>query len=155
MLPRPQSDTAGPLSKGRPQTHEQSKPPRHFMSSVLTSSIARCPWYDDVIRLSSRTLPPFEAWKNTALLFAGSNAWRWADLHRVRGGRAVTVLPPGARPSAIRWPVVADWVGDAGDLPAIEVLDLVRALIESGARRVQLVASSLPQRSLVARRAAS
>lgn len=155
MLPKPQNDTAGPLSKGRPQTHEHSKPRCHFMSSVHTSSITRCPWYDDVIRLSSGPLPPFEAWRDTALLFAGSHAWRWADRHRIRGGRAVTVLPPGASPNAIRWPVIADWVGQAGDLTAIEVIDLVRALIESGARRVQLVASSLPQRSLVARRAAS
>jgi hypothetical protein len=64
----------------------------------------------------------------------------------------VTVCPPGADPSAIQWPAVRHWVGDAGDLEAERVIELARRLIEAGAESVVLVARNLAEGALLARR---
>jgi hypothetical protein len=49
------------------------------------------------------------------------------------------LLPPGTDPAAVIWPRVSDWIGDAGDLPTEQALELARCLIDSGAARVQLI----------------
>ena len=103
----------------------------------------RCPWYAEVIQRAAQPRSPFSAWVGTSLLFAGSNAWAMARPHRERGARAVTVLPPGELPASIEWPPVADWIVDAGDLPAGEAVEVGRCLIDCGARRVQMVGDQL------------
>jgi hypothetical protein len=78
-----------------------------------------------------------------ALVFAGSQAWQLAADVRNAGRRAVTLLPPGADPGSLRWPLVHRWIGDCGDLDSAHVVQLARVLVGSGAMRVHLVAKSV------------
>lgn len=111
----------------------------------------RCPWYTDVCRLAAGPAPPYDRWQGSALIFAGPGAWQAAAPARNAGRRAVTVLPPDESPAAIRWPPVANWIGDA-DLEGAEAVALARELIAAGAQLVILRVPRLPERSLVARR---
>lgn len=112
----------------------------------------RCPWFADVQRLAAAPIGPYSGWRDTALIFAGRTAWERAEPIRNAGRRAVTVCPPGTDPKSIEWPKVQHWLGDAGDLPAGDVIALARALIEAGATRVTLVAASIPEGALIAKR---
>lgn len=112
----------------------------------------RAPWHGDVLRLAAEPIGPYSQWRDTALIFAGSDAWAAAAPTRNSGRRACTLLPPGADPKSIEWPKVQNWLGDAGDLPAGDVIALARALIEGGATRVTLVAASIPEGALIAKR---
>ncbi|MBK8070090.1 MAG: hypothetical protein IPK27_21505 [Rhodanobacteraceae bacterium] len=53
------------------------------------------------------------------------------------------MLPPSTDPAAILWPRVRWWIGDAGDLPTAEALELARVLIDFGAERVQMIGVNL------------
>lgn len=107
--------------------------------SALRSRGRRCPWYRDVIDLVERPRSPYDAWVGTALLFAGSAAWQLAEPARTNGRRAVTLLPPGADPEAMRWPPVRCWIGDCGDLDAGRVVRLAQVLAGAGALQVHLI----------------
>ena len=75
--------------------------------------------------------------------FAGSQAWQLAEPARIAGQRAVTLLPPGAEPEAIRWPPVRCWIGDCGDLDAGRVVRLAQVLVGAGALRLHLLAKNV------------
>lgn len=112
----------------------------------------RCPWFDDVTRLAADPAPAYIASRDRAMIFAGTGAWdRATDTHQA-GRRACTVLPPGTDPRNVRWPSVRFWIGDTGDLPTTEAIELARALIDAGAELVQLVGQYL-RPSLTMRRA--
>jgi hypothetical protein len=104
-----------------------------------------------VVRLIADPVPPYDAWRDTALVFAGSDAWAASAPTRKAGRRACTLLPPGSDPKAIEWPRVNQWVGETGDLPAGDVLALARSLIAAGAARVTLVTKSIPEGVLIAK----
>lgn len=103
------------------------------------STPRRCPWHADVIRLAAEPIAPYSAWRDRALIFAGSGAWSRAEATRDAGRRACTVLPPGTDPTSVRWPSIASWIGDTGDLPTADVIALARCLIDCGADRVHLI----------------
>lgn len=123
-------------------------------AAVQTSSrLRRCPWHADVIGLAAEPIAPYSAWRDCALIFAGSGAWSRAEATRDAGRRACTVLPPGADPAAVRWPSIACWIGDTGDLPTADVIALARCLIDCGADRVHLIGEHI-RPSMTMRRAA-
>lgn len=131
------SPAGGP---GFETTRVTEQPPQCSRPDVQTSSRPRrCPWFADVLRLSANPAPERSAWRWTAVIFAGSRAWDAAAPIRAAGRRACTLLPPGTDPAAVIWPRVSDWIGDAGDLPTEQALELARCLIDSGAARVQLI----------------
>ena len=114
-----------------------------------SSSLRRCPWHADVIELAARP----GAWHGTAILHAGTGAWDRAKPTRDAGRRACTVLPPGTDPAAVRWPSIASWIGDTGDLPTADAIALARCLIDCGADRVHLIGEHI-RPSMTMRRAA-
>lgn len=122
----------------------------HYMSRILqpSSRPRRCPWHANVIERAAR----LGAWHATAILHAGTGAWDRARPTHDAGRRAVTVLPASADPALIRWPSIRCWLGDCGDLPTAEVLELARCLIDAGAEAVHMVGEHL-RPSLVMRRA--
>jgi hypothetical protein len=99
-------------------------------------------------------VPPYDAWRNTALIFAGSDAWNAAKPTRDAGRRAVTLCPPDTHPSAIQWPSVAYWLGDVGDMDLNSAIDLGRLLIDHGAIRVTFVGREIPKALVLRRRGA-
>ena len=112
----------------------------------------RCPWFLDVLQLAGAPIAPYDAWVNTALIFAGANAWDAAKPTRESGRRAVTALPPGGDPSRIIWPRVQNWIGDCGDIDAPTALELARCLIDAGAALVHVIGQNIKP-SLTMRRA--
>ena len=122
-------------------------------AAVQTSSrLRRCPWHADVIRLAAEPIAPYSAWRDCALIFAGTGAWDRAKPTRDAGRRACTVLPPNTDPAAVRWPSIASWIGDTGDLPTADAIALARCLIDCGADRVHLIGEHI-RPSLTMRRA--
>lgn len=111
--------------------------------SPLKSRGRRCPWYRDVLDLAAAPRAPYQAWRGTALVFAGTEAWALAEAARTNARRAVTLLPPGADPSSMRWPSVQSWVGDCGDLDSGNVVRLAQVLAGSGAMRVTLLSKNI------------
>jgi hypothetical protein len=107
-----------------------------------------------VVRLIADPVPPYHGWHDTALIFAGSDAWAAAKPTRDAGRRAVTLCPPEAHPSAIKWPSVAYWLGDVGDIDLNSAIDLGRLLIDHGAIRVTLVGEMIPKALVLRRRVA-
>lgn len=123
-------------------------------AAVQTSSrLRRCPWHADVIRLAAEPIAPYSAWRDCALIFAGSGAWSRAEPTRDTGRRACTLLPPGTDPAAVQWPPVRSWVGDCGDLPTTRAVELARCLIDAGADLVQMIGEHI-RPSMTMRRAA-
>jgi hypothetical protein len=59
---------------------------------------------------------------------------------------------PNEDPASLLWPAVRYWIGDAGDLEAERVIELARSLVAAGAEVVILVARSLAEGVLLARR---
>lgn len=118
------------------------------------STPRRCPWHADVIRLAAEPIAPYSAWRDCALIYAGTGAWSRAEATRDAGRRACTVLPPGTDPAAVRWPSIACWIGDAGDLPTTDAIALARCLIDCGADRVHLIGEHI-RPALTMRRATS
>lgn len=116
------------------------------------STPRRCPWHAEVIRLAAEPIAAYSAWRDCALIFAGSGAWNRASEARKAGRRAVTVCPPGMDPAAIQWPAVRFWIGDTGDLPTADAIALARCLIDHGAELVQVVGERI-RPSLTMRRA--
>ena len=121
-------------------------------SVAQKSSLRRCPWFADVLRLAADPIAPYDRWKNTALIFAGAHAWDASKPTRESGRRAVTLLPPGADPACVTWPRVQTWFGDAGDLDAPTAIELARCLIDAGADLVRMIGSNVKP-SLTMRRA--
>lgn len=113
---------------------------RHDMSSATQPSRRpkRCPWFADVIHRSAG-----RAWHATAFVHAGTGAWERANDSRSNCIRACTLLPPGTDPASIRWPSVRFWIGDTGDLPTADAIELARVLIDAGAELVQMVGRNL------------
>jgi hypothetical protein len=111
--------------------------------SPLRSRGRRCPWYRDALDLAARPRAPYDRWTGTAMVFAGSQAWQLAEHARTAGQRAVTLLPPGAEPEAMRWPPVLCWIGDCGDLDAGRVVRLAQVLVGAGALRLHLLAKNI------------
>lgn len=135
------SPAGGP---GFETTRVTEQPPQCSRPDVQTSSRPRrCPWFADVLRLAAAPLPPYDQWRDCALIYAGSGAWTAAAPNRTHGKRACTLLPPGTDPAAVIWPRVSDWIGDAGDLRTEAALELARCLIDCGAVRVQLVGQNI------------
>jgi hypothetical protein len=106
-----------------------------------------------VIRLAAEPIAPYSAWRDCALIFAGSGAWSRAEATRDAGRRACTVLPPDTDPAAVQWPPVRSWVGDCGDLPTTRAVELARCLIDAGADLVQMIGEHI-RPSMTMRRAA-
>ena len=119
--------------------------------SALRSRGRRCPWYRDVIDLAAAPRSPYDGHVGICLIFAGSNAWEMAKPGRDNAKRAITVLPPGADPREMRWPPVATWMGDTGDLDAQTVVTLGRVLIGAGALYVSLRSKTVAGRGLTMR----
>lgn len=113
-----------------------------------SSSPRRCPWFAEVIERAARP----GAWHATAIVYAGATAWERAQESHEAGRRACTLLVPGVPPATVRWPSVANWIGDTGDLPTAQSIELARCLIDSGAELVQLVGDHI-RPSLTMRRA--
>lgn len=113
-------------------------PPRKCSGADFhtSSRLRRCPWFADVVRLAAEPARSYSAWRGTAILCAGSNAWDDAAPIREAGRRAVTVLPPGTDPAAVIWPAVPRWHVAAGDLEAGDAIKLGRLLIDYGAKLV-------------------
>lgn len=107
----------------------------------------RCPWFDDVLTRSAG-----RAWHGTAFVHAGTGAWERATESRAYCIRACTLLPPGTDPRNVRWPPIRFWIGDTGDLPTTEAIELARTLIDAGSELVMLVGDNLKP-SLTVRRA--
>lgn len=152
---QPDSDTPSPARQRGPAKQQMTGQVgwNGNAPAVQTSSrLRRCPWHADVIRLAAEPIAPYSAWRDCALIFAGSNAWNRASEARKAGRRAVTVCPPGMDPAAIQWPAVRFWIGDTGDLPTADAIALARCLIDCGADRVHLIGEHI-RPSLTMRRA--
>ena len=152
---QPDSDTPSPARQRGPAKQQMTGQVgwNGNAPAVQTSSrLRRCPWHADVIRLAAEPIAPYSAWRDCALIFAGSGAWSRAEATRDAGRRACTVLPPGTDPAAVQWPPVRSWVGDCGDLPTTRAVELARCLIDAGADLVQMIGENLKP-SLTMRRA--
>lgn len=147
MQPNPRNATP-PAGRPRAWHNVAASNPRHHS----TPPRRRCPWHADLVRLAASPVQPYQAWRDCAVLFAGTHAWEAAAPTRERGARAVTVLPPGADPHSIMWPPVRWWVCDVGDVATDQALELARCLIDAGAQSVQAIGRNLIP-SLCVRRA--
>lgn len=145
------NEKAGPLSKSRPTSSSAlvKAQAEDSPSAVWTSTTRRrCPWFAEVVERAARP----GAWRATAIVHAGSGAWQRAREIREGGRRACTCLVPGVDPTAVVWPSVSNWIGDAGDLGALDAVELARCLIDAGVSLVQMVGDNLKP-SLIVRRA--
>lgn len=154
MTPRNEAPPTGSNRAGVRAGQPMTEAPRRQCTSGagIAPHRRRCPWFADLVRLASAPVGPYSQWRDTALIFAGSDAWEQAKPARDSGRRAVTVCPPGSDPAMIAWPSVRYWIGDAGDLAAGQVVTLARALGAAGAERVTLVSPHIAHGVLVAKR---
>lgn len=82
-------------------------------------------------------------------LYACSDAWRLARMHRhVHGEGTVLVLPPDADPEAVRWPPIRHIVANVTGLPGPRLHALARALVRDGMERGYLLDGYHPERNL-------
>jgi hypothetical protein len=148
-MPRPENETASPLSKGRPsESNALVKAPENCISQpARATGPRRCPWFAEVVQ---RAVGP--AWNGVAKIFAGTGAWNCARHAKDTCSRACTLLPPGTSPGSVKWPRIYLWVVEAGDLPTDEAIELARCLIDAGAERVFMLGDNIKP-SLTMRRA--
>jgi hypothetical protein len=82
-------------------------------------------------------------------LFAGPRAWERGRNHRDGYGVATTlILPPATSPLSLRWPKVADIVGEITGLDGMAIEELAVALVRDGVRVAYLLDADRPERNL-------
>lgn len=116
--------------------------------SLLDGQTRACPWLQEIEQRATQR-------DYSVRIFAQADSaarWRCArNWRRVAGPGTTTLLPPGERPAALRWPagtVIADVTGTAGDV----VRELAEALVRDGCTLAFLTetASNLTQRVVAA-----